>query len=161
MFGHGRILVYSASVTRQLVADDVIAVVNTVPNLMFLILQLYLHQYGNDQLNEPNAIEVLRLTGGQGGGQVMTVKNYETGDPVASLGLNGIDADDWSTPPTPSTVMGGARPFNLSSGWRWAFAGTSPIVITNNNKVGFRIVDTISAVASFNYGVVVQQIDVG
>jgi len=145
MFPFGRM--YDCEIptfTRSLTADEVICRISAPSDAILLVLEAWFGIVAADDLNEPNSIEMVRLsTDGTGGGTVL-FEPREIGDPAfGGTGLS-IDAGDWTAEPTVSDVLGGGTPFNLATGWQWSWTQSAPIVVSPSARIGFRIVDPIS-----------------
>lgn len=144
----------SNPLTRQLLADDIFVMMPMLGNRMATITSIFLRTVGTDDLNEVNAIEFLRLSSDGAGGIMLTgFEKLEIGS-----ALNGgfdtsfqLDNDGWSTPPTVAAVLGGARPFNLSHGFRWPRHSGETISVRPTERFGFRIVDTVSASMTWQF----------
>jgi len=163
MFKQKHILSYtSANITRSLAADEVLITVNVPFTIYTRVLTLWLLQIGTNGLNEPNAMEIVRCSANGVGGIVAQEGEWESGNTPKGLGIAvHIDADGWTTAPPVTDVLGGARPFNLNSGWRWNSSVSKALIISPNTNVhfyGFRIVDAISAAMTFQVGITVAYI---
>lgn len=135
MFTFGRMYdVEIPSFTRSLEADEVICRISAPSDAVIFVLEAWFGQVGTDNLNEANAIEMVRLSTDGVGGATALFEAREPGD--AAFGGTGatIDASDWSTEPTVSDVLGGATPFNLATGWNWTYASAGPIVLSPNRS---------------------------
>jgi len=155
MAGQRFVVGNSGSESRQFVADDPICQIRNIDaDIIVEVLAMSFHIFGLDDLNEPNAIEIVRYsTAGQSVG--FPPRRFEPGgqtDPGLLFDI--IDDAGWTvTTPTVSDVLGGAYPFNLSTGWQWPPKGrtTGPIVVPpgSTGGVGFRIVDATSAADNY------------
>lgn len=148
MFPFGRM--YDCEIptfTKSLVADDVICRVSAPADSVLLVLEMWFGIVGADDLNEPNSMEILRLSTDGAGGGTISFKPREKGTPAFGGTGASIDSDDWTTGPTVSDVLGGGLPFNLATGWNWSWTQSAPIVVSPgvSQRIGFRIVDPLSA----------------
>lgn len=146
MFSFGRMYdVEFPTFTRSLLADEVICRVSAPSTAVVLVLEMWFGVVGTDDLNEPNAMEICRLSSdGSGGGTALFEAREEGSTAFGGTGAS-IDADDWTAEPTVSDVLGGGKPFNLATGWEWDYTRSGPIVVSPSARIGFRIVDPISA----------------
>jgi len=144
--------------TRSLTADEVICRISAPSDAVLLVLEAWFGIVGTDGLNEPNAMEMVRLSSDGTGGATALFEARETGDPVTGATGAAIDAGDWTAEPTVSDVLGGATPFNLASGWNWSWTQSAPIVVSPSGRVGFRVVDAISASMICHAGLTILEI---
>ncbi len=152
----------ATEVTRTMVADDVIFRLGAPgANGIVYILEMWAAVHGTVGLNETNAIEIVRLSGGGAGGAAVTTTEREPNQP-AYTGTNAcIDANDWSTPPTVTDVLGGARSFNLDHGWHWSWTKSgSVITVKPNINFGFRVVRAYEGAYITNMGMTIASSDI-
>ena len=156
MFSFGRMYdVEIPTFNRSLTTDEVICRVSAPSDATVLVLEMWFGQAGTDGLNEPNTIEITRLSSDGTGGSTLLFAPREIGT-VAFGGTGaGIDADDWSADPTIDVVLGGGKPFNLATGWEWSWTTSAPIVVSPSGRIGFRIVDAISTSMTFHGGMTI------
>lgn len=144
-------------------ADVVLMTFGDIGNTRLMhVLSMWFNQIGSDQLNEPNAMEIVRTSSTGLGGASATQESHELGN-TAALFAGSIDDNGWSTAPIMTEVLGGARPFNLSTGWRWSPAPSGrPILVslTANTYLGFRPVRASSAAITFMVGATVRLLGV-
>lgn len=159
MFPFGRIYdVEIPTFNRSLTADEVICRVSAPSTAVVLVLEMWFGQVGTDGLNEPNSIEICRLSSDGTGGSTVLFKARELGSTDFGGSGLGIDADDWTAEPTVSDVLGGGKPFNLASGWEWSWTQSAPITVSPSGRIGFRIVDPVSAAMNFHAGMTILEI---
>jgi len=159
MFPFGRMYnVEFPTFTRSLTADEVICRVSAPSTAVLLVLEMWFGIVGTDDLNEPNAMEIVRLSSDGTGGSTALFKPLEVGSTAFGGSGASIDADDWSANPTVSDVLGGAKPFNLATGWDWDWTRSAPITVSPSGRVGFRIVDPLSASMICHAGMTVLEI---
>ena len=159
MFPFGRL--YDCEIpsfARSLAADEVICRISAPSDAILLVLECWFGIVGTDDLNEPNGMEMVRLSSDGTGGSTVLFEQRESGDPATGATGAAIDAGDWSADPTVSDVLGGATPFNLSTGWNWAWTQSAPIVISPSQRIGFRIVDAISASMTCHAGMTILEV---
>jgi len=150
----------NASIVRQIGTDEVLMSFSNPTNAtVILVYELWFSPRGTDFLHENNAMEIVRTSSEGSGGSNMTQEALDLGNPVGAgmmLGIN-VDADGWSTPPPVTDVLGGARPFNLASGWRWTWADTgTPLIISPaTSGIGFRMVWPPSVSLTFEVGAMI------
>jgi len=159
MFPFGRM--YDCEIptfTRSLVADEVICRISCEAESVLVVLEAWFGIVGTDGLNEPNAMEMVRLSTDGAGGSTVLFEPREVGDPAFGGSGAAIDAGDWSTDPTVSDVLGGGTPFNLATGWNWSWTQSAPIVVSPSQRIGFRIVDPLSASMICHAGMTVLEI---
>jgi len=159
MFAYGRMYdVEIPAFSRSLTADEVICRISAPSDAVVFILEAWFGQVGTDDLNEANAIEMVRLSSDGAGGATALFESREPGD--SAFGGTGatIDAGDWSTEPTVSDVLGGGTPFNLATGWNWSWTSSGPIVLSPSGRVGFRIVDPVSTSMTFHGGLTILEV---
>ena len=131
--------------TRSLLADEVICRISAPADSVLFVLEAWFGIVGTDNLNEPNVMEMVRLSTDGTGGSTLLFEPREGNSPVFPGTGAGIDAGDWTAEPTVSDVLGGGRPFNLATGWNWSWAESDVITVSPSGRIGFRIVDPISA----------------
>jgi hypothetical protein len=123
-----------------------------------LVYSMWWNIRGPDKLNEPNAMEIVRMSDRGSGGALGELKALETGQPNSGISANQIDSSDWTTPPVVTDVIGGARPFNLARGWQWsAHPQGQPIVVQpagGGDNLGFRILSATSGPVTFDLGAI-------
>ena len=159
MFPFGRM--YDCEIptfTRSLEADELICRLSAPSDAVVLLLEAWFGIIASDNLNEPNSMELVRLSTDGTGGGTMLFEQREVGD--AAFGGTGatIDGNDWIAQPTTSDVLGGGTPFNLATGWHWSWTQSAPIVVSPSGRVGFRIVDPISASMICHAGMTILEI---
>lgn len=159
MFGFGRMYdVEFPTFTRSLTADEVICRVSAPATSILLVLDMWFGIVGTDDLNEPNGIEICRLSTDGIGGSTALFEPRESGSTVFGGSGAAIDAGDWSTEPTVSDVLGGAKPFNLATGWEWSWTSAGTITVSPSGRIGFRIVDALSASMICHAGMTVLEV---
>ncbi len=159
MFSFGRMYdVEIPTFTRSLTADEVICRVSAPSTAILLVLEMWFGIVGTDGLNEPNSMEITRLSTDGTGGSTALFEPREGGSTVFGGTGAGIDADDWTAEPTVSDVLGGGKPFNLATGWEWDWTRSGPIVVSPSGRIGFRIVDAISASMICHAGMTVLEV---
>ena len=146
MFGLGlRYDIEFPTFTRSLTADEVICRVSAPADSLMLVEEMWFGIVGTDDLNETNAIELVTLSTDGTGGATPLFQQRELNAPVFPGTAASIDADDWTAEPTVSDVHGGAKPFNLATGWEWSWTQSGHLAVPPSGRVGFRIVDALSA----------------
>ncbi len=159
MFGFGRMYdVEFPTFNRSLLADEVICRVSAPATSILLVLEMWFGMVGSDDKNEPNAIEICRLSTDGSGGSTALFEARELGSTAFGGTGAAIDAGDWTAEPTVSDVLGGARPFNLASGWEWSWTQSAPITVSPSGRIGFRIVDPVSAAMDFHAGMTILEV---
>ncbi len=141
-------LVYDIEIptfTRSLTVDEVICRISAPSDSILLVLEMWFNIVGTDGLNEPNTMEIVRLSSDGTGGSTALFEPREGNSPAFPGTGAGIDAGDWSADPTVSDVLGGGRGFNLATGWVWSWTESGVITVSPSARIGFRIVDALSA----------------
>lgn len=160
MFPFGRLYeVEFPTFTRSLTADEVICRVSAPATAVVLVLEMWFGIVATDDLNEPNSMEIVRLSSDGTGGVAAVFTPKEIGSTAFGGSGATIDAGDWTAEPTISgTPLGGGKPFNLSVGWEWDWTRSGPIVVSPSGRIGFRIVDPISASMVCHAGMTILEI---
>ena len=162
MYNFGRVYVIqlpTAGIARSLAADEVIMRVSAPATASLLVLAASFGIVGTDDKNEPNVIEMCRLSTDGTGGSTTTVEQTDLGDTAFGGTHSGIDADDWTAEPTVTDVLPQGGPFNLASGWHFSAAEFGrPIVVPPSGRIGFRIKDAISASMTFHASMTVLEV---
>jgi len=159
MFPFGRM--YDCEIptfSRSLLADEVICRVSAPSDAILMVLEAWFAIIGQDDLNEPNAMEMVRLSTDGTGGSTILFEPREVGDPATGATGLAIDAGDWTAEPTVSDVLGGGTPFNLATGWQWSWTQSAPIVVSPSGRIGFRIVDPLSTAMNCHVGMTILEI---
>lgn len=144
---------------RQVAADEVVLRVSAPSTASLLVSAMWFGIVGTDDLNETNAMEIVRLSSDGAGGGSPTAEQRSSGDSAFGGTMASLDANDWTTDPTVSDTLGGARPFNLATGWRWSWAEEgAPITVSPSGRIGFRVVDTLSASMNIYAGMTVYEV---
>jgi hypothetical protein len=143
--------------TRALSIGDVICRVSAPADAILLVLEAWFGMTGSDDLNEPNSIQMVRLSTDGSAGATLLFEARETGDPATGATGAGMDTGGW-TLPTVSDALGGATPFNLATGWNWSWTQSAPIVVSPSARIGFRISDAPSASMDFSGGLTILEI---
>jgi len=159
MFPFGRMYdVEIPTFTRNLAADEVICRISAPATAVVLVLEMWFGIVGTDNLNEPNSMEIVRLSNDGTGGVAVIFKVRELGSTAFGGSGVGIDADDWSSQPVVTDVLGGGKSFNLATGWEWDWTRSAPITVSPSGRIGFRIVDALSASMVCHAGMTILEI---
>ncbi len=143
---------------RSLTADEVICRISAPATSIVMVLEMWFGQHGVDDLNEPHIMEICRLSSAGTGGSTALFEAREGGSTAFGGTGAGIDAGDWTAEPTVSVVLGGGKPFNLATGWEWDWTRSGPIIVDPSARIGFRIVDAVSAAMDFHAGLTILEV---
>lgn len=142
------------SFARTMVADDVLLRLSAPSTGVLLLYRAWYGGTAVDGLNEPNMIQIVRLsTDGAGGG----APTFEQGmtDIAAFPGTAASLDAAWTTAPTVSDAYA-PTPANLATGWEWAAHGVQDVkIVAPSERIGLRIIDASSAGITWEGGVAV------
>ena len=112
----------TATITRQLLAGEPLFRLHAPAGRLAYVLNMWFAVFGIDNLNETNAMQITNLSSLGAGAVLFSYQNPRDLNSGAWPGPTGavIPNDGWTTDPTVGNKFGGAKPFNLGSGWSWS-----------------------------------------
>lgn len=141
-----------------LAADRMLCQVAAPATAVLFLKRAWFGQISNSNLNEVNAVRLVRCSTAGTGGASMVAKETTEGDPAFGGSGTAHDSDGWTAEPTITDTLH-ELPFNLAAGFEWAPTDDDGyIVVPPSGRVGLQLARAPSASMTWAGGLVVQEI---
>lgn len=140
-----------AAFANALAADRVLCRLSAPSTAILLIERVWFGQISNSNLNEVNAIRLVRLSSDGSGGASITPEKIAPLDTAFAGTMVAHDADGWTEPTVSSTLD--EISFNLGAGFEWAPTNEDFIVVPPSGRFGLQLARAPAASYTWSGGI--------
>lgn len=140
-----------APFANALAADRVLCRLSAPSTAILLIDRVWFGQISNSNLNELNAIRLVRLSSDGSGGATITPEKLAPLDTAFAGTMAAHDADGWTDPTVSATLD--EVPFNLGAGFEWAPTGEDAIIVPPSGRFGMQLARAPAGTYTWSGGV--------
>lgn len=146
-----------AEFTNALAAGRILCRISAPATAIVLVERVWLSQVSNSNLNELNAVRLVRLSTDGAGGAAITPEKIVSGDTAFAGTMVGHDADGWTAEPTVSNTLDEIS-FNLAAGFEWAPTNEDFLVIPPSGRFGLQLARAPAASYAWSGGLRIREI---